>query len=89
MSNFLGFDVKVDPKDGTEILIANAVVHVRDITAADSATGAGAIALDDIVADADGHVASATLPVAVGRVIRFTWVRDADMACGAVRRTTT
>jgi len=89
MSNFTGFDVEIDLNDGTiPIPVPNAVVQVRDVTNANVATGAGAIALANLVADANGHVASGTLPVAAGRTIRFTWVRAADGWCASLLRVT-
>lgn len=95
-SRFLGFDVKIDPRTGPSasapmgfVRVPGAVLHVRDVTDEDLATGAGAIALDDIVADGDGVVASGTLDVAVGRTIRFTWYRALDGKSGVIERVTT
>jgi hypothetical protein len=89
MSSFLGFDVTIDKKDGTFAPVAGAVVAVRDVTDADPVTGAGAVALADVVADGAGHVASGELAVAAGRRIRFTWVRALDGRCGSIVRVTT
>jgi len=89
MANFAGFDVEIDRNDGSQpIPVPGAVVQVRDVTDADAATGAGAIALPNVIADVNGLVASGTLPVAAGRTIRFTWVRDADGWCASLLRVT-
>ncbi len=78
----------VDPDDGDVIAISLAVVKVYDVTNADPADGSGAIALPDVAADADGHVAAGTLSVAVGRIVRFAWSRAADGMCGFAEQVT-
>ncbi len=86
-SAFTGFDVKIDD-NGTEILLSEVTVYVRDVTDADPATGAGAIALDDLESDESGHVVAGTLPVAAGRMVRFGWFRNVDVRCGSAVQTT-
>ena len=90
MSAYQGFDVMIDNDDGTQTLMPSVVIKVRDITAANPATGVGAIALPDLASDVNGHVAAGTLTgVAVGRLIRFGWFRDADARCGSAVQVTT
>ncbi|MDT5061535.1 MAG: hypothetical protein QOH63_1994 [Acidobacteriota bacterium] len=90
MSNFGGFDVKVDNGTGMPILIPGATVMVRDITdVVDETTGAGGTALSDLTADSNGHVVGGTLPIAVGRKVRFGWVRSVDLRMGSAVTTTT
>jgi hypothetical protein len=88
-SEFTNFDVVIDKGDGTEALVPNVTVKVRDITDADPETGAGAVALPDLLADADGHVAAGTLAIDAGRVVRFGWLRDLDVRCGSAVQITT
>lgn len=88
-SNYTAFDVKFDNYDGQPVPVANAVVKVRDVQDANPTTGVGAIALPDIAADANGHVAAGVLAIAAGRKVRFFWVRDADGRCGSAIMTTT
>lgn len=88
-AKFLGFEVKYTDDDITTTPVPGAPVEARDVTDADPVTGVGAIRLDDIEADGNGHVATTTLAgVAVGRVLRFTWKRDEDGRTGTVIRTT-
>ncbi len=57
-----GFDVFIDNDDGTVTPIATPTVHVYDVT--------HSAALSDVVGDAAGHVASRTVAVAAGTVLR-------------------
>jgi len=85
MSNYSAFDVFFDNSDGTTTPVADPTVHVRDITGANPATGAGAAALPDIVTASNplGHIPPGTLSIAAGRTVRFFWVRDVDGRCGS------
>jgi len=80
MSSHSAFDVKIDNRDGTFTMLGSQTVHVYDVT--------HSTALSDLTSDADGHVASGTLAVAVGTVIRFS-VSRADGVCGYAETTTT
>jgi hypothetical protein len=88
-SKFVGYEVRFTDDDITTTPVPGATVEVRDVTDADPVTGVGAIRLDDIEADSNGHVATTTLTgVAVGRVLRFTWNRDEDGRAATLIRTT-
>jgi hypothetical protein len=62
-STFTGFDVVIDNDDGTITPVPTATVHGYDVT--------HSAALADVVSDSGGHVASQTLAVAVGTVVRY------------------
>lgn len=76
-SNYAGFDVKRNVA-GTDYPVGAETVKVYDITGADPTTGAGAVALPDLVTDSSGHVAGGTLSIAAGRIVRFSVRRAAD-----------
>jgi hypothetical protein len=73
MSNYPGFEVKIDNDDGTTTLLPLQTVKVYDVT--------HSTALSDIASDANGLVATGSLAVAVGTRIRFSFSR-ADGICG-------
>jgi len=73
MSEYPGFDVKIDNDDGTHTLLPLQTIHVYDVTNDE--------ALDDVASDANGLVASGALDVDAGTRIRFSFSR-ADGICG-------
>ncbi|HEX8500808.1 MAG TPA: hypothetical protein VF659_09465 [Pyrinomonadaceae bacterium] len=88
-SKVTGLEVKYTDDDISTTPVPGATVEVRDVTDADPVTGAGAIRLDDIVADGSGVIPTTTLAgVAVGRLLRFTWKRESDGRSGTALRTT-
>lgn len=73
MSNYPGFEVKIDDDNGSTTLLPLQTVKVYDVT--------NSTALADIASDANGLVAPGSLAVAVGTRIRFSFSR-ADGICG-------
>lgn len=73
MSNYPGFEVKVDDDNGSVTLLPLQTIKVYDVT--------NGVALSDIASDANGLVAAGSLAVAVGTRIRFSFNR-ADGICG-------
>jgi hypothetical protein len=73
MSNYPGFEVKIDNDDGSTTLLPLQTVKVYDVT--------HDTALSDIATDANGLVAPGTLSVDAGTKIRFSFSR-ADGICG-------
>ena len=80
MSTYPVIDVRIDNGDGTPVPVPGAVIKVYDVTNDE--------ALDDLVADGDGHVPAGTLAVAAGTLIRFS-VQRADGLCGYAETITT
>lgn len=84
-SNFSGFEVGHDKEDGTApILFGSQTVKVYDVT--------NNAQLADLVSDAGGAVASGTLPVAVGTLVRFYWQLTTGVNrgyCAVLERVTT
>ena len=80
MSNYPGFEVKIDNDDGTHTLLPLQTIHVYDVT--------NDVALSDIASDGNGLVGPGTLAVAVGTRIRFSFNR-ADGICGYSEISTT
>lgn len=87
-SNFVGFELRVDV-GGETVPIPSATVKVYDITDADPETGVGAVALADVTSDVDGLVASGTVAVDAGSVVRFSYTRAADGLCRSDSQVTT
>jgi hypothetical protein len=87
-SNFIGFELTVDVGSSKEP-IPSATVQVYDISAADPVDGSGAMALADVASDVDGHVASGTVAVAAGSLVRFSYTRAADGLCRCDSQVTT
>ena len=73
MSDYPGFEVKIDNDDGTHTMLPLQTIHVYDVT--------HAAALADIASDANGLVAPGALAVDAGTRIRFSFNR-ADGICG-------
>lgn len=83
MSTYPQFDVLVDNDNGTTTPVAGAIVEVRDITDPDNI-----VQLDDVVANGSGVVASASVDVDAGSILRFTWI-GAEGRCGYAEEVTT
>lgn len=88
-SDYSAFEVYIDNDDGTVTPLGSQTVKVHDVTDADPVTGAGAIALADTASDSGGTVPGATVAVAVGRRLRFSYQRAADGLCGFAEVETT
>jgi hypothetical protein len=73
MSNYPGFEVKIDNDDGTTTLLPLQTIKVYDVT--------NSAALSDIASDANGLVAPGSLTVDAGTRIRFSFSRT-DGICG-------
>lgn len=73
MSNYPTFDVLIDNDDGTTTPVASATIKVYDVT--------NSAALSDTASDADGIVAGASVAVAVGTLLRFSFSKTNGI-CG-------
>lgn len=73
MSDYPGFEVKIDNDNGTVTLLPLQTVKVYDVT--------HSTPLSDIASDANGIVAPGSLAVDAGTQIRFSFSR-ADGICG-------
>lgn len=73
MSNYPGFEVKIDNDDGSQTMLPLQTLKVYDVTNDE--------ALDDVNSDANGLVAAGTLDVDAGTRIRFSFSRP-DGICG-------
>lgn len=73
MSNYPGFEVKIDNDDGTHTLLPLQTISVYDVT--------NETPLDDVASDANGLVEPGSLDVDAGTRIRFSFSR-ADGICG-------
>jgi hypothetical protein len=80
MSDYAAFDCVIDNDDGTTTPIESETIHVYDAT--------NDVALTDTASDADGHVAGATVAVAVGTLLRFSFSRSNGI-CGYAEVLTT
>jgi hypothetical protein len=79
-SDYAAFDCVIDNDDGTTTPIESETIHVYDVT--------NDAALSDTASDADGHVAGATVAVAAGTQLRFSFSR-ANGLCGFAEILTT
>jgi hypothetical protein len=80
MSNYPAFETEIDNDDGSVTMLVSVTVKVYDVT--------HAAALADTASDANGHVAGASVAVAVGTLLRFSYSR-ADGVCGYAEVLTT
>ena len=80
MSSYSAFDVFIDNDDGTTTPIASETISVYDVT--------HSTPLTDTATDGDGVVAGASVAVAVGTLLRFSFSR-ADGICGYAEVVTT
>jgi hypothetical protein len=80
MSAYSAFDCLIDNDDGSITKLISQTIHVYDVT--------HTTALADLTSDVNGHVASGTLAVAAGTVVRFYFTRT-DGVCGYTEQTTT
>ena len=78
--NFAMVTGPIDNDDGTTTPIASETIHVYDVT--------HTTALSDAASDSDGHVAGASVAVAVGTLLRFSFSR-ANGLCGFSEQLTT
>jgi hypothetical protein len=72
-SGYTSFEVLIDNDDGTTTPVLSQPITVYDVT--------NDVALDDLASDANGHVASGTLDVDAGTIVRFS-AALADGRCG-------
>jgi hypothetical protein len=72
-SDYAAFDVSIDNDDGTTTPVASETIDVYDVTHAGALTATAS--------DANGHVAGATVAVAAGTKLRFSFSR-ANGICG-------
>jgi hypothetical protein len=79
MTDYTGFEVKIDNDDGTTTMLPLQTVSVYDVTNDE--------ALDDLTTNADGFIEAGTLDVDAGTLIRFSFNR-ADGICGYSEQTT-
>lgn len=79
-SDFIAFEVLIDNDDGTTTPLPAQTITVYNVTDAE--------ALDDIVSDANGHVAGDTLDVDAGTTVRFSTTL-ANGQCGYSEQVTT
>jgi hypothetical protein len=89
MSSYAAFELVIDNDDGTFTPVPSVAVKVYDVTDADPETGAGAIALADTASDSSGTVPGASVAVAAGRRLRFSYQRAADGLAGFAEQVTT
>jgi hypothetical protein len=90
MSTYLGFSALLNNGNGTYTPVPSIAVQVKHIHF-DALTGeeTSFTTLDDVEADASGHVPTGTLPgVAAGELLRFTYVAS-NGRCGYAERLTT
>jgi hypothetical protein len=73
MSDYPAFELLIDNDDGTFTPVASTAVKVYDVT--------NSAALADTASDADGTVPGATVAVAAGTTLRFSF-RLANGICG-------
>lgn len=79
-SNYSSFNAKIDNDDGSTTPLASVTVKVYDVT--------HSTPLADTATDADGNVAGASVAVAAGTELRFSYSR-ADGICGYAEVLTT
>jgi hypothetical protein len=79
MSSYPSFELKIDNDDGTFPLVPSTTVKVYDVT--------HSAALADTASDANGTVPGASVAVAVGTLLRFSF-RLANGICGYAENTT-
>ncbi len=80
MSNYTSFDLKLRNDDGSYTLLPSETVSVYDV---DHTT-----ALADTASGSDGVVPGASVAVAAGTLLRFSFSR-ADGVCGYAEQVTT
>lgn len=79
-SNYAAFDVVIDNDDGTTTPVPSQTVKVYDVT--------HATALSDTASDSNGHVAGASVAVAAGTLLRFSFSKT-NGQCGYAEVLTT
>jgi len=80
VSDYTGFEVKVDNDDGTVTMLPLETVKVYDVTNEEE--------LDDLTSDAEGLIAPGSLDVDAGTLIRFS-VQRVDGISGYADQLTT
>ncbi|HEX3560359.1 MAG TPA: hypothetical protein VHU19_14220 [Pyrinomonadaceae bacterium] len=80
MSTYAAFELVIDNNDGTFTPVASQTVHVYDVT--------HSTALADTASDANGTVPAASVAVAVGTLLRFSFLL-ANGICGFAENATT
>jgi hypothetical protein len=78
-SNYAAFELLIDNDDGTFTPVPSAAVKVYDVT--------NGVALADTASDANGTVPGASVAVAAGTLLRFSF-RRADGICGYAENVT-
>jgi hypothetical protein len=85
MSNYASFQAYYrDMTTGAITPVVSATVEVRDVT-----DDPACVRLADTASDADGVVPGASVAVAVGRLLRFTFKNANNGRCGSAVATTT